>query len=55
VKVVIERKCHFDAELFHYDFACAIREAPTLIVELLKCLPRERQVSGSDLVYLCKI
>lgn len=55
VEVVIEGKRHIDIELFHDDFACAVGEAPTLIVELLKCLPRKRQLSGGNLVYFRKI
>ena len=55
VEVMIEGKCHFDTNLFHDDFACAVGEAPTLIVELLKCLPRKRQISGRDFVYFRKI
>jgi len=51
VKVVIEGECYLDIELFHDDFACAVSEAPTLIVELLKDLPCKVQVCGSDLVY----
>jgi hypothetical protein len=50
VKVVIESKRYFDAELFHDDFACAVGEAPTLIVELLKCFPRNVK---SATVILC--
>jgi hypothetical protein len=51
VEVMIERKCYFNTKLFHHDFACAIGEAPILIVELLKDLPRKRQIGGGDLVY----
>ena len=35
-------------------FACAVGEAPILIIELLKYLPRTRQISARDLVYFCK-
>ena len=55
VEVVIEGKGHIDTELFHNDFACAVGEAPTLIIELLKCLPGTRQIRNSDLVYVHKI
>jgi hypothetical protein len=55
VEVVIERKRHLNAELFHHDFTRAVGEAPTLIIELLKCFPRKRQISGCDLMYLRKI
>jgi hypothetical protein len=55
VEVVIEGKCHFNTELFHDDFACAVGEAPTLIIELLKRLPRKRQISSGDLVYFRQI
>ena len=48
---MIEGKCHSYTELFHDDFACAVGEAPTFVVELLKYLPRKRQISGCDLVY----
>ena len=55
LEVVIKGKRHLNIELFHDDFARAISEAPILIVELLKYLPRERQVSGCDLVYFRNI
>jgi hypothetical protein len=55
LEVVIEGERHFNAKLFHDDFARAVGKAPTLIVELLKCFPRKRQISGSDLVYFRKI
>jgi hypothetical protein len=54
LEVVIESKRHFDTQSFHDDFACAIREAPILIVELLKCPSRKRQIGVSDLVYFRK-
>ena len=50
VKVAIESKRYFDMTLFHDDFACAVGEAPTFIVELLKRPPRTRQIRGSDLL-----
>ena len=40
-KVVVEGKRHFNIELFHNDFTRAVSEAPMLIVELLKRLPRK--------------
>ena len=55
VKVVIEGKCHFDSEFFHHDSACAVSKAPGLIMKLLKCLPRTRQIITGDFVYLGKI
>jgi hypothetical protein len=55
VEVVIEGKRHFDTQLFHDDFACAVSEAPILVIELVKCLPRKRQISACDLVYFGKI
>jgi hypothetical protein len=54
-EVVIESKRHVNAELFHHNFARAIGEAPTLVIELLKCFPRKHQISGCDLVYFRKI
>ncbi len=54
MKVMIEGECHFDTELLHDHFAGAVGEAPVLIVELLKCCPRKRQISGCDLVYFRK-
>src|SRR4029079_16331627 len=48
VEVVVESKRHLNAELFHHDFARAVGEAPTLVVELLKCLP-----FGLSLCNLC--
>lgn len=55
MEVVIEGKRHFDIELFHDDFACTVSEAPILVIELLKCFPRKRQISAGDLVYFGKI
>jgi hypothetical protein len=55
VEVMIKGKRYFDTELFHDDFARAVSETPTLIIELLKCLPRKCQINGSDLVYFRKI
>ena len=55
MEVVVESERHLNTKLFHYDFACAVGEAPILIIELLKCFPRKRQISGCDLMYLCKI
>jgi hypothetical protein len=51
LEVMIEGKRHRDIELFHDDFACAVGEAPVLVVEPLECLPRKRQISGRDLMY----
>jgi hypothetical protein len=48
-------KRHIDTELFHDDFACAVGEAPPFIVELLKYLSRQRQITGGDLVCFHKI
>jgi hypothetical protein len=53
-EVMIEGKRHCDIELFHDDFACAVGEAPILIVELFKCFPRKCQISGSELMYFRK-
>ena len=50
MEVMIERKRHFNVKLFHYDLACAIRETPILIFELLKYIPRERQIAACDLM-----
>ena len=55
VEVMIESKRYLNAELFHHDFARTVGEAPTFIVELLECLPRKRQISGCDLVYIRKL
>jgi hypothetical protein len=52
--VVVEGKSHFDTELFHDDFACAVGEAPTFIVKLFKRLPRKLKISASDLMYARK-
>jgi len=52
---MIEGKRESDTELFHDYFARAVGEAPILVVELLKCFPCKRQVSGSDFVYFRKI
>jgi hypothetical protein len=54
VEVVIEGKCHFYIKLFHNDFACAICEAPILVLELLKYFPRQHQISGCKFVYFRK-
>jgi hypothetical protein len=54
VEVVIESKRHFDTQSFHDNFACAVSEAPILIVELLKCPPRKCQIGVIDLVYFRK-
>lgn len=48
---MIEGKCHLNSELFHNDFACAVRETPPLIVELLEGLPGTLYISGGDLMY----
>jgi len=51
---MIKGERDFDIELFHDNFAGAVREAPTFIVEVLKRLPGERQVGGTDLMYFRK-
>ena len=51
---MIEGKRHFDVALFHDNFASAVGKTPILVVEALKCLPGQRQISGSDLVYFRK-